>query len=48
VNIGTEETVTFVSVASTRTVEGADIRENVYGGGNKADVTGKTKVTIGK
>ena len=52
VNIGTEETVTFVSVASdaerTRTVEGADIRDNVYGGGNKADVTGKTNVTIGK
>ena len=27
---------------------GADIRGNVYGGGNKAEVTGSTNVTIGK
>ena len=29
-------------------VIGADIRGNVYGGGNKAEVTGNTNVTIGK
>ena len=29
-------------------VIGADIRGNVYGGGNEADVTGNTDVTIGK
>ena len=32
----------------TQEVKGADIRDNVYGGGNKAEVTGKTNVTIGK
>ena len=31
-----------------KTVLGADIRGNVYGGGNAADVTGKTNVVIGK
>ena len=30
------------------TVEGVDIRGNVYGGGNEADVTGDTEVVIGK
>ena len=30
------------------TVFGADIRGNVYGGGNEAEVTGNTNVTIGK
>ena len=30
------------------TVVGADIRENVYGGGNAAKVTGKTNVEVGK
>ena len=30
------------------TIKGADIRGNVYGGGNNADVTGNTKVVIGK
>ena len=29
-------------------VKGANIVGNVYGGGNKADVTGSTNVTIGK
>jgi hypothetical protein len=29
-------------------VKGADIRGNVYGGGNKAEVTGSTNVNIGK
>lgn len=29
-------------------VVGADIRGNVYGGGNKAEVTGNTNVVIGK
>ena len=58
VNIGTEATQTFVSVdddpATTevnekvRTVVGADIRGNVYGGGNNAEVTGDTNVVIGK
>ena len=31
-----------------KTVVGADIRGNVYGGGNNAEVTGNTNVTIGK
>jgi hypothetical protein len=30
------------------TIKGADIRGNVYGGGNEAKVTGDTNVTIGK
>ena len=29
-------------------VVGVDIRGNVYGGGNNAEVTGSTNVTIGK
>lgn len=33
---------------SKLTVVGADIRGNVYGGGNKAEVSGSTNVTIGK
>ena len=58
VNIGTLSENTFVSVdddpATTETDEskkpvlGADIRGNVYGGGNNAEVTGDTNVTIGK
>ena len=59
VNIGTESTVDFetdvddpnttdVDESAPRTVVGADIRGNVYGGGNKAEVTGGTNVTIGK
>ena len=30
------------------TVQGADIRGNVYGGGNAAEVTGDANVVIGK
>ena len=30
------------------TIKGADIRGNVYGGGNAAEVTGDTNVVIGK
>lgn len=60
VNIGTQESVIFrtpetnndgtptTEIERTHKVEGADIRENVYGGGNKADVTGKTNVIIGQ
>lgn len=60
VNIGTQESVIFrtpetnndgtptTEIERTHKVEGADIRENVYGGGNKADVKGKTNVTIGQ
>jgi hypothetical protein len=29
-------------------VQGADIRGNIYGGGNNAEVTGDTHVQIGK
>ena len=31
-----------------KTVKGADIRGNVYGGGNNAEVTGNTNVVIGR
>ena len=58
VNIGTLSDNTFVSLdddpATTETDEskkpvlGADIRGNVYGGGNNAEVTGNTNVVIGK
>ena len=58
VNIGVtdEETLTTVTNdpatttvdESKLTVVGADIRGNVYGGGNNAEVTGDTNVTIGK
>ena len=34
--------------AQAQPVEGVDIRGNVYGGGNNANVTGDTKVVIGK
>ena len=34
--------------SETKTVEGANIIGNVYGGGNQAEVTGSTNVTIGK
>ena len=30
------------------TVLGVDIRDNIYGGGNNAEVTGSTNVNIGK
>lgn len=58
VNIGTVETVKFESLTDesiqdadkrvSKTVVGADIRGNVYGGGNQAEVTGDTHVVIGK
>ena len=58
VNIGTEATQTFVSIddnpettdvnENVKTVVGADIRGNVFGGGNNAVVTGDTNVNIGK
>ena len=58
VNIGTTTKETFVSLTDNaettdvdereKTVVGADIRGNVYGGGNNAEVTGNTNVVIGK
>ena len=57
VNIGTESTQTYVSLdddpatevnEKVKDVKGADIRGNVYGGGNNAQVSGKTNVQIGK
>ena len=57
VNVGTETTQTYVSVddnpatetkENVKEVKGADIRGNVYGGGNNAEVTGNTNVQIGK
>ena len=37
-----------VNYYQKRDVAGADIRGNVYGGGNKAEVTGSTNVVVGK
>ena len=49
VNVGTKQTVTFISGdQSTKDVVGVDIRGNIYGGGNAADVTGSTNVVIGQ
>ena len=56
VNIGTQmgESIVFVTPETateaqrTKTVLGVDIKNNVFGGGNQADVTGKTNVKIGK
>jgi hypothetical protein len=58
VNIGTTEQETFDSLEddsattdqkeNVKPVAGADIRGNVYGGGNNAEVTGDPKVTIGQ
>ena len=58
VNVGTESTVTLVSLADdsnttdvderVKTVVGADIQDNIYGGGNFAEVEGDPKVNIGK
>ena len=58
IKIGTESTVTYVTKEDdpatdgvnekTPAVVGADIRGNVYGGGNAADVTGKTNVEVGQ
>lgn len=32
----------------TKTVLGAEILDNVFGGGNAAEVTGNTNVTVGR
>ena len=57
VNVATKATETFDSVADdpsttaderVKTVVGADIRGNVFGGGNNAAVTGDSHVNIGK
>ena len=52
-NVGTYTAATGTAVEGTtyyekKDVIGADIRGNVYGGGNNAEVTGNTNVTIGK
>jgi hypothetical protein len=52
-NDGTYSAATGTAVAGTtyyekKTVLGADIRGNVYGGGNNAEVTGDSKVMIGQ
>ena len=53
-NIGTEKTIVFKTPTTateterTKTVVGADIRGNVFGGGNEAEVTGNTDVRIGQ
>lgn len=52
-NTGSYEQATGVAQENTTyykrvAVVGADIRGNVYGGGNNAEVTGNTNVTIGK
>jgi len=44
----TDEEVDTTSDDRTHEVKGADIRGNVYGGGNQAEVTGDTHVVIGK
>lgn len=43
----TDEEVATTSDDRTHEVKGADIRGNVYGGGNNAEVTGNTNVVIG-
>ena len=45
-----EKTITENTTVAdrTHTVTGADIRDNVYGGGNAAEVTGNTYVVVGK
>ena len=52
-NDGTYSTATGTAVDGTtyyekKNVQGVDIRGNVYGGGNNAEVTGDSKVKIGK
>jgi hypothetical protein len=42
-----DEEVATDEADRTHTVKGADIRGNVYGGGNEAEVTGDTNVKIG-
>ena len=58
VNVGTTTEEQMVSLQTTdeqgnvivvkKPVVGADIRGNVYGGGNQAEVTGSTNVVVGK
>ena len=43
-----DKAVEGVTYYEKKAVVGADIRGNVYGGGNNAEVTGDTNVTIGK
>ena len=50
---GTYSAATGTAVEGTtyyekKDVQGVDIRGNVYGGGNNAEVTGDSKVKIGK
>ena len=52
-NDGTYSPATGIALEDTtyyekKSVVGADIRGNVYGGGNNAEVTGNTNVNIGK
>ena len=42
------ETTYYEEKDVVKNVIGADIRGNVYGGGNNAEVTGDTNVNIGK
>ena len=44
----TDKAVEGSNYYQKQTVVGADIRGNVYGGGNEAEVTGNTNVVIGK
>ena len=44
----TDETIEGTDKRVSKPVDGADIRGNVYGGGNAAEVTGKTNVVIGQ
>ena len=44
----TDDTSTIDINEKAKRVVGADIRGNIYGGGNQAEVTGDTNVTIGK
>jgi hypothetical protein len=47
-NTDSQAKVWFESTFETKNVVGADIRGNVYGGGNEAQVTGNTNVVVGK
>ena len=47
-DVAVEGTTYYEEKEVEKDVIGADIRDNVYGGGNNAEVTGNTNVTIGK
>ena len=47
-DVAVEDTTYYEEKDVERDVIGADIRGNVYGGGNNAQVTGNDKVKIGK